>query len=836
MHAIESAAKDLRYGLRQLRQSPSFTIIAVLSLALGVGANTAMFQLIDAVRLRTLPVSHPEQLVSIDFPPESTRAGWFSTRSARFTFAHWQQIRERQQAFTGVLAWSAARFNLSPGGEVRNAEGLYVSGGFFQHLGVTPALGRTFNEQDDTASCDNPGVVLSHAFWQREFAGSSDVLGRKLSLDGQSFPVIGVTQPTFFGVEVGNRYDVAVPLCADRVIAADSKGRIPLRHAWWLSLMGRLKPGWSAERATAHLAVLSPEIMKATLPEMYRPDMAEKYLKNKIVATEGSTGVSGLRRQFERPLWLLMAITGLVLLIACANLANLLLARASVREREMAVRLAIGASRSRVIRQLLAESLLLAVIGSLLGALLAQVLSNGLVAFLNTPNRPLFVGLHIDLRVLGFTSALAVGTCLLFGLLPAFRATELTPAAAIRGGGRSLTAGREGFSLRRILVATQVALSLVLLVGALLFARSLGNLMSVDPGFQPEGVITVSLDYRRPQYSKERRPVVNRELLQKLSSGRGVVSVAQVLLTPVSGSGWDSPVRPDGPGTSESGKDSFFNRIGPGYFHTMGTALVDGREFDDRDSLSSPKVAIVNQTFARKFFSGANPVGRTFHVIAEAGKPDPMYQIVGLVKNTKYYELKEDFVPIAFFPMAQDDDPGASATFVLRTRGSVGGAMREVKSAVAEVSPAIDIQFRSFSTQLQESLLREKLMATLSGGFGLLAALLATLGLYGVIAYMVARRRNEIGLRIALGADSSRVIRMVLGEAGVMLGVGLVIGAVLAVWAGQAATTLLYGLQPHDPVTMVAAMGLLSVVALAASYGPARRAAGVEPMAALREE
>jgi putative ABC transport system permease protein len=836
MRAIEFAVKDLRYGLRQLRQSPTFTAIAVLSLALGIGANTAMFQLIDAVRLRSLPVSHPEELATIDFPSGSTRAGWFSTRSSRFTYGHWRQIQDRQQAFTGVLAWAPAQFNLSPGGEVRNAQGLYVSGEFFQQLGVAPALGRVFNNQDDTASCDSPGAVLSHAFWQREFAGSSDVIGRKLSLDGQSFPVIGVTQPAFFGVEVGNRYDVAIPLCADRLLAPDKKGRMPLTHAWWLSIMGRLKPTWSVERANAHFEVLSPDIMKATLPESYRPDMAAKYLKNKIVVTAGNTGVSGLRRQYERPLWLLMAITGLVLLIACANLANLLLARASVREREMAIRLAVGASRARVIRQLLAESLLLAVMGAALGAMLAQVLSAGLVAFLNTTNRPLFVGLHLDLRVLGFTSALAVGTCLLFGLLPAFRATELTPASAIRGGGRSLTTGREGFSLRRILVATQVALSLVLLVGALLFVRSLGNLMSVDPGFQPEGVVTVNLDYRRPQYSKERRPVVNRELLQKLSSRPGVISAAQVLLTPVSGSGWDSPIRPDGPGTSESGKDSFFNRIGPGYFKTMGTAVVDGRDFDDRDTLSSPKVAIVNQAFARKFFGGANVVGRTFHVEASAGKPDPQYQIVGVAKNTKYYELREEFLPIAFLPMAQDDDPGASATFVLRTRGSVGGAMREVAGAVAEVSPAIDVQFRSFSGQLQESLLREKLMATLSGGFGLLAGLLATLGLYGVIAYMVARRRNEIGLRIALGADGGRVIRMILREAGVMLAVGLVIGGLLAVWAGQTATALLYGLKPYDPITMVAAMGLLTAVAMAASYGPARRAAAVEPMTALREE
>jgi putative ABC transport system permease protein len=832
---LETISQDVRYGIRQLKQSPGFTLVAVLSLALGIGANTAIFQLVNAIRLTMLPVENPNELASITFDKDAGRAGWWSSRSANFTYAQWEQVRDRQQAFTGVLAWSAARFNLAGGGEPRFAEGLYVSGDFFRVLGVKAALGRTFTAQDDNQACA-AGAVVSHAFWQREFGGDPRILGRMVSWDGHAVPVIGVTPPSFFGVEVGNRYDVAIPLCADRMMAEDKKGRMPIAHAWWLSLMGRLKPGWTARSATAHLHTLSPRIMQATLPTSYKPDLAKKYLSNQLGATEAGTGISGLRKQYEQPLWLLMATTGLVLLIACANLANLLLARASVRETEIAVRMAIGASRWRLVRQLLAESLLLAIAGAALGAGLALGLSRALLAFISTGDKPVFVGLSPDWRVLGFTGALAVLTCLLFGLLPALRATYLSPVAAMRAGGRSVTAGPERFSLRRVLVATQVALSLVLLVGALLFVRSLHNLLNTDAGFQSEGVLMVQIGFGKAQYAKERRLAVYRELSDRLASIAGATSAAQVGMTPVSGSGWDNFIGPDSAPAAASGKHSWFNRAGPDYFRTMGTRVVAGREFNERDTLSSPKVAIVNEMFARKFFGGANPVGRTFHLEAEAGKPEPLFQIVGLVKNTKYYELREDFRPIGFFPIAQDESPEPGATFVLRIASSPGGVMSAAKAAVAGVNPLMAIQFRPFSAQLADSVLRERLMATLSGAFGLLAGLLSTLGLYGVIAYMVARRRNEIGVRMALGADRARVIRLVLREAILLVSVGLAAGVVIALWAGRAAAALLFGLAPRDPVSIVAAMALLTAIALIASYGPARRAAAIEPMAALRDE
>lgn len=833
---FDSATNDIRYGIRQLKQNPGFTTVAVLSLALGIGANTAIFQLINAIRLTALPVERPQELACVDFQKGSRRGGWWSSRSARFTYAHWQQVRERQQAFTGLLAWSATRFNLAPAGEARYAEGLYVSGDFFRVLGVNAMLGRTFTAEDDSPTCSSAGAVLSYAFWQREYGGDPGILGRNITLDGYPLPVIGVTPPSFFGVEVGNRYDIAIPLCADRLLAEDKKGRIPIPHAWWLSIMGRLKPGWTPERATAHLVVLSPAIMDATLPPIYKSEMAKLYRANKLRATAAATGVSGLRGDYERPLWLLMATTSLVLLIACANLANLLLARASVREREVAVRLAIGASRWILVRQFLFESLLLAVAGAVLGGVLAQILSRGLIAFLNTAHQPLFVGLTLDFKVLGFTAGLAIVTTLLFGLIPALRATGLNPSTAIRAGGRSTTAGRERFSLRRGLVAMQVALSLVLLVGALLFVRSLRNLLTTDAGFKPEGIVTVSIDFSKAQYPKDQRPAVYHELSEKVSALPGVISAAQVLMTPVSHSGWDNSIGPDGTVAASSGKESWFNRASPGYFRTMGTRLLSGRDFNGRDTLSSPKVAIVNEEFARRFFNGADPVGRTFHLEAEAGKPEPLMQIVGLVKNAKYYELREDPRPVAFFPLEQGDPLNPDTIFVVRIAGSPNAFMSAVKRAVAAVNPAMSIEFRSFSGQLEESLLRERLMATLSGAFGFLAGLLATLGLYGVIAYMVARRRNEIGVRIALGADRTRVIQLVLREALLLLAVGLTAGIAIALWAGRAASALLYGLKPYDPTSIAAASSLLALIALIASYGPASQAASLEPMRALREE
>jgi predicted permease len=825
---------DLRFGLRQLRLNLLFTAVAVLSLALGIGANIAIFQLIDAIRLRPLPVVNPQQLGYLDFAKGSQRSGWWSTRSATFTSKQWESIRQQQQAFSGVFAWSAKDFNLNPEGKARYAEGLFVSGDFFNVLKVPPIVGRVFTAQDDEPGCGSPGAVIAYSFWQSEFAGDPAVTSRTVRLDGNLFPVIGVAAPAFYGVEPGRRFEVAVPVCSDPMFWQAGKGRIPTPTAWWLSLMGRLKPGWTIERANAQIQAISPAIMRDTLPPSYRADSAKKYLANKLTVTSGATGVSELRRSYSDPLWILLATTGLVLLIACANLANLLLARASVREREIAVRQAMGASRGRLIAQLLSESLLLALLGAGLGAVLAAVLSRGLVAFLTTAGNKMFVGLGTDWRVLGFTAAVAILTCLLFGLVPALRATRVAPASVMRASGRGLTGGREKFSLRRFLVVAQVAMSLVLLAGALLFVRSLQKLLAVDPGFRPEGIVAVGVDYRAAHFPKERIVEVRRQMLEKLRQRTGAVSAGQVDMTPVSGSGWDQTVWADG--AAGPRLDVLFNRCGPGYFRTMGTSFVAGRDFNEHDDLTAPRVAIVNEQFARKVFQGKNPVGLSFHREESADKPDSVFQVVGLVRNTKYYELREDFRAIAFVSGGQDEDPGPGANFVLRTNAPLGEFYRNAEQAVAEIHPGLGLDFRVLTAQIMESLMRDRLMAALAGAFGLLAGSLAVLGLYGVIAYMVARRRNEIGVRIALGASRGRVIALVLREAVVLLAIGLALGTALTIWAGQAAASMVYGMTPRDPLTLGGAIALLALVALFASYAPAWKASRLQPMDALRDE
>jgi putative ABC transport system permease protein len=825
---------DLRYGLRQLRLNPMFTIVAVLSLALGIGANTAIFQLIDAIRLRALPVGNPQQLAYIDFAKGSTRSGWWSTRSANFTSKQWDSIRQLQQAFSGIMAWSSKDFNLAQEGKARYAEGLFVSGDFFNVLSVPAVVGRVFTAQDDQPGCGSPGAVIGYAFWQGEFGGDPAVITRTVRLDGRLFPVIGVAAPGFFGVEIGHRFDVAVPICSDPMFWEPGKGRIPTATGWWLALMGRLKPGWTIERANAQLQAVSPSVMRETLPASYRADGAKKYLANKLTVTSGATGVSQLRREYEDPLWILLATTGLVLLIACANLANLLLARASVREREIAVRQAIGASRGRLVAQLLSESMLLALFGAALGAALAMLLSRGLIAFLTTQENRMFVGLGIDWSVLGFTAAMAVLTCVLFGLAPALRATQVAPASVMRASGRGLTAGREKFSLRRMLVVAQVAMSLVLLAGALLFVRSLQKLLAVDPGFRPEGIVAVSVDYHTAHFPKDRILDMRRQTLEKLRTRTGAIAAGEVGMTPVSGSGWDQTSWADG--SAGPRIDALYNNAGPGYFRTMGTSFVAGRDFDEHDNLTAPKVAIVNEEFARKVFQGMNPVGHSFRREESAEKPDSVFLVVGLVRNTKYFELREDFRPIAFVSAAQDDDPGPGGTFVLRTNAPLGEFYHAAEQAVAEIHPGLGVDFRVLTTQLEESLMRDRLMAALAGSFGFLAASLAVLGLYGVIAYMVARRRNEIGVRIALGASRGNVIRLVLREAVLLLAIGLILGTALAAWAGQAAASLVYGMKPRDPLTLGGACALLAIVALFASYGPARKASRLQPMEALRED
>ena len=825
--------QDLRFGARLLRLNPGFAVVAVLSLALGIGANTSIFQLLDAVRLRTLPVKDPQQLAVVRIEDRHWSSGRFTNGYAALTNPIWEQIRDHQEAFSSIFAWGPDQFNLATGGEARYARGNWVSGDYFNTLGERPILGRLFTREDDHRGCGAPGVVISYGFWQREFGGDPAALGKKITLEGHPFEIIGITSPSFYGVEVGRSYDVAVPICSEPLIHGEDN-MYDMRHGWWLSAMGRLKPGWTLAKATAQLKSISPAILEATIPPVYPPDMVKKYMEYRFAAFSADNGFSRLRRDYENPLWILLAIAGLVLLIACANLANLMLARASAREREIGVRLAIGASRGRLIRQLLAESLLLAAVGAACGAVLAQALSRVLVSFLSTANAPLFIDLYPDWRVLGFTVGLAVLTCVFFGLTPALRATRVTPSQVLKSTGRGMTGGRERFGLRRALVVSQVAMSLVLLVGALLFVRTLRNLLTLDPGFRQQGLLVTDVDLSHLNIPVERRQSYKRELLDRLRGVPGVDSAADASVVPVSGNSWNEDILVLGP--SQLKGLPYFNRISPGYFTTLQTSFIAGRDFDDHDTATSPNVAIVNESFVTKILQGANPIGVRFEKNTYIGRPNPVFEIVGLVKDAKYQDLREEPTPVAYVATAQDDRPDQFAQFILRSNLPLSSFLTEVKRVFADANPDISIQFHVLTTQIRDSLLKERLMASLSGFFGLLAGLLATVGLYGVISYTVARRTNEIGIRMALGAQRGHVVSMIMREAGVLLAIGLVVGAGLALAAARTAASLLFGLKSTDPLTIALAVLTLAAVAAAASFLPAHRASRLDPMAALRDE
>jgi predicted permease len=831
---IADFGQDLRYGARMLRKNPGFTVVALLSLALGIGANTAIFQLLDAVRLRLLPVKAPQELVEVQITDVSGMRGNKSTWYPAVTNPIWEQIRERQQSFSGIFAWGTGGFNLAEGGEVREARALWVSGDFFPVLGVQPALGRLFTAADDQRGCVAPGVVISHSFWQREYGGDASIIGRKVMLSRQPFEIIGVTPASFFGLEVGQSFDVALPICAEAITAGQNH-RLDSGINWWLMVTGRLKPGVSLSQAEAELQAISPSLFAQTLPANYPPVSVPQYLDMKLAPVSVAGGYSVLRNDYESSLWILLGIAGLVLIIACANLANLLLARAGAREREMAVRQALGASRARLIRQLLAESLLLAGMGAALGAALAQMLSRFLVSFLSTGSNRVFLDMTPDWRVLGFAAALALLTCVLFGLMPAIRAARIEPGTVMKASGRGLTAGRERFSLRRALVVVQVALSLVLLSGALLFTRSLNKLLTVDSGFRQEGILITRISLGQLNLAPERRFPFKQEILERIMMIPGVQSVADTSLIPLSGNASGNEVWMDG--TDAQNKQPVRRSwIGLDYFKTLETPLRAGREFTEHDTDSAPKVAVVNETFARRFLGGATPVGQRFWVEATPNQPETLYEIVGQVKDTKYERLSEEPGPIIFLSLAQELRASTFGNFFIRSNRPHSELTAAVKGVLNEINPAISIRFQGFQTMIEDSILRERLLATLSGFFGLLALLLASIGLYGILSYGVVSRTNEIGIRMALGARPGGVLWLILREALVLVLIGLAIGLPAALAATRLISTLLFGLPPTDPLSLCVATLLLLGVGLLAGYLPARKATRIDPMAALRSE
>jgi putative ABC transport system permease protein len=831
---LEAFWRDLKHGARLLRLNPGFALVAILSLALGIGANTAIFQLLDAVQFRSLPVKNPRELVEIRLPENVSRSGNFTGRRMTLTNPIWEQIRANQQAFSGVFAWNVKTFDLAGGGQSRPAEGLWVSGEFFDVLGIAPIAGRLLTPRDDVRGCASPGVVISYSFWQREYGGEGSAVGRTIHLDGHPFEILGVTPPRFFGVETGRTFDVAVPICAEPTLEP-ARNAIDMRHYWWLDVIGRLRPGWTLEQARAHLEAISPGIFQATLPSIYTAANRKTYLANRLTAFPAGTGVTNLRDTYQRPLWTLLAVAGLVLLIACANIANLMLARASVREREIAVRMAMGASRARVVRQLTAESLLIAAIGAALGALLARSLSRFLVAFISTDADRLFLDLAPGWRVLGFLCAIASATTVMFGVMPALRATSGDPATSMKTGSRGATDSRRQFGLRKILVAAQVAISLVLVVGALLFLRTLLNLTTLDPGFRPAGVLVGDFDFRNAPVEKVRVAAIDRALRERLTALPGVDATASAFLVPLSGDGWNDRVVLDGVVQQTETNE---NRVSPGFFRLLGTPILAGRDFDERDTISAPSVAIVNQSFAERILGSSNAVGRRYQIEVGPGEPNPVHTVVGIVADTKYNDLHEPIGPIAYYPLAQETQARRLTSMWILVRSGLPAAelTAQIVAVARGVNPSMLVKFETLDRSISDSLLKERLMAALSGFFGGLAALLAIVGLYGVMSYMVARRRNEIGIRMALGADRSDILRLILADAAILLAGGLAIGAALSVAAARTASALLFGVSPGDPGTIGAAALALAAIATLASWVPARRAAGLEPTLALREE
>jgi putative ABC transport system permease protein len=832
--SVDAIWQDIRQAARRLNHSRAFALVALLTLALGIGANTALFQLLNAVRLRSLPVPQPEELVEIRIANFTGARGNFSIWHAGATNAIWEEIRRRQDAFSGVLAWSPGGVRLTPdNAQPRFAASLLVSGGFFATLGLRPALGRLLTESDDVHGCTTPGVVLSHAFWQSAFGGDPAVVGQRITLNRDRFEIVGVTPREFTGLEVGRRFDIAAPLCAEW-LPPGSFSRLDSGTDWFLIVMGRLKPGWTRDRANTQLESISSAVFAASQPSNYPADNVASYRAFRLTAIDARAGISSLREQYTESLWFLQATALLVLLVGCANLANLMLARGVARQREIAARAALGATRAQLMRVLLTESLLLSIVGAVLAAWLAGSVSTTLVRILDAGSNTIVLDLSADWRVLTFTWLVAMLTCVLSGLAPAWRAANVSTISLLSGGGRGLTASRSRVGLRQALVVAQVALSLVLLAGALLFARSLSNLMRQDLGLLPDGLTIAYVDMSGMRVPVEKRAEFKRQMFRQLESTPGVLAVGETSVVPLSGSSSDNDVWIDGGGPRAL---SYFVDVGADYFKTLGIPLRAGRVFDDAlDTPGSSRVAVVNEAFVQMFMGGGSPVGKRLWREARPNAPETSYEIVGVVRSAKYQHLRQELVPTVYVAISQDSRPAAFAQLLIRTSLPPGTAEPALRAAFRQVGTPIVPTFQDFREMIDRSLVQDELLAGLSGFFGVLAVLLATLGLYGSVSFAVSRRTAEIGLRMALGADRLGIFRMVLSEACVLVVAGCMVGSAMVLALARSLGTMTYGLAPHDPTTLLTACLFLAVVALGASAAPAHQAARLDPMAAFRTE
>lgn len=839
---LESVEQDVRYAIRSLRRTPGFTAIAVLSLALGIGANTAIFTATNAILIRTLPVDRPEELRAFSWSSAGKRAmshlnGNFENRgglqwSDSFSYEVYKTLRRPNPFFESVFAFKRrGNTTVTIRGRAELVSSELVSGNLYSGLGLRPALGRAITPGDDRPGAP-PVALVSYAYWARRFGKDRSVLGATISVNTKPFTVIGVNPPDFAGFNVGPGPEVFLPLAYASVIyprPSDPKTGIATSlledpDFWWVQVMGRIRRGVSERQSIAAFDVAIRQSIRASMPQ--KKDIAFPQLEYQF------GGRSLNRGEFSLFVYLLSGMVGLVLLIACANIANLMLARAAASRREIAVRLALGAGRWRIVRQILATSLLLSFAGGTLGFLIGYGGKDLIPHMFDDPWTATPMEFAGDYRVLLFTLSLCVFTAILFGLIPALRATKPDVGPALKAGSLSASQPRSHMRLGKLLVVSQIALSILLTVAAGLFARTLVNLKSVDPGFNPERILLFAINPPKAQYSGERRMQLLNTILDRARAIPGVQSASLSGAALISGSedveGFVPSGRPERPGGQDQ---AWANQVGADFFKTVGIPILAGRAIDEGDRGNSPKVAVINQTLARRFFPNENPLGRTFN---KEG-----IRIVGICADAHYSSLRREVPPTFYYPFLQETDPEAfgEVTFELKTAGNptgVIGAVRDMVAAVDKDVPPYEI--RSQVQQIDANISKERVFATLTTLFSLLALALACIGIYGIMAYTVSRRTNEIGIRMALGAQRAEVLSMILREASIVGIAGIAIGLAAAIAATRAIAGMLYGLQPQDPVTLALAAALMLAVTLTASLVPARRAAHVEPITALRYE
>lgn len=826
--------QDVQFALRTLRKSPAFLTVAILSMALGIGANTAIFTLTDQLLLRSLPVKHPEQLVLL-----SAIGRHYGNNQGRnrISYPMYRDFRDRNTVFSGMFCYRESEFSLSFRGRTERIAGEFVSGNYFPVLGVQPAFGRLFTSRDDLYQGVNSVAVLSYGFWKTRFAGDPGILNTKIIVNGFPFTIVGVSPPSFSGLDPASAPEIRVPVSMAKKLA--NYYDLNDRRSRWVTAFGRLKPGVTVAQAKAGMQPLFHQILglEVQMPAFSKaaPSMKKAFLQMSMDVLPAANGRSYLRRQFSAPLIVLMATVSLVLLIACANVANLLIARATGRLKEIAVRFALGSGRGRIVSQLLLESLMLSFAGGILGLALAFGIDKALLGFLPPSATPLALSAKPDFRILLFNLAVSLLTGIVFGLVPALQATRPDLAPVLKDQATAVSAG-SGKNTRKILVIAQVSLSLLLLIGAGLFTRSLQNLKDLDPGFKTSNLLAFKINPGLNSYTPERTKDIYARLEQSLNEIPGVESASLAVMPVLEGDEWDQWVTIDSytPKTGEL-PDPHMNFTSPGYFKTMQIPLLTGRDFRLSDTLGSEKVCIVNEAFARRYFGTINALG---HKIGAGGDPGTKTDIVviGVSQNTRYEGMREQ-IPIEMFRPYRQLDFATGITGYIRTTRTP----KDIFNAVRQAVRAIDSNVPVFETvtlerQLEDSLVTERLVATLSSGFGLLATVLASVGLYGVMAYTVERRTREIGVRMAIGAATRDVLWLVMREVVELLGLGIAIGIPAACLLARYVRAQLYGIEPIDGLSMTFATFAIALVALGAGYLPARRATRVDPIQALRYE